>query len=158
AGIPFQKYAFEDANNRDQWTVIPFPGEDGQPVINLYGSAYALLKSSPEQQLASWLFIKWLLQPENQARFIEASGYLPVSAAALDYLDDYIAENPLWAQVIDWIPYGQTEPALGSWGVARWAFGDAIDELFSPEYPSAQIPALLEKLEGTLNEINVNNP
>ena len=158
AGIPFQKYAFEDANNRDQWTVIPFPDEDGQPVINLYGSAYALLKSSPEQQLASWLFIKWLLQPENQARFIEASGYLPVSAAALDYLDDYIAENPLWAQVIDWIPYGQTEPALGSWGVARWAFGDAIDELFSPEYPSAQIPALLEKLEGTLNEINVNNP
>ena len=158
AGIPFQAEAFEEANNRDQWTVLPFPGISGQPVLNLYGSAYAILKSTLEEQLASWIFIQWMLRPENQARFIEASGYLPVSASTLDYLDEYINENPLWAQAVEWIPDGKTEPALGSWGVARWAFGDAIDELFSPDYPSEQIPALLEKLEQTLNEIQADNP
>jgi ABC-type glycerol-3-phosphate transport system substrate-binding protein len=126
--------------------------------MNVYGSAYAIFESTPEEQLASWLFIQWMLQPENQARFVEASGYLPVSASALDYLEDYAAEHPRWAQVVEMIPYGQTEPALGSWGIARWAFGDAIEELFGPDFSSEEIPALLEKLEETLNEIHLNNP
>jgi hypothetical protein len=99
-----------------------------------------------------------MLKPENQAQFIEASGYLPVSATAMNYLEDYAAENPLWAQAVNLIPYGQTEPGLGSWGIARWAFGDAIEELFAPDYDPQQIPLLLEKLEETLNEIHVNNP
>lgn len=158
AGIPFQANAFEEAGNRDQWTVLPFPSESGQPVINLYGPAYAIIESTPEEQLASWLFIQWMLEPQNQARFIEASGYLPVSEATLDYLDDFIAGNPLWTQVVDMIPSGKTEPALGSWGVARWAFGDAIEEMFGPDYASEQTPVLLQKLEETLNEIHANNP
>jgi len=158
AGIPFQVRAFEDANNFDQWTVIPFPSYTGDPVINVYGSAYAIFESTPEVQLASWFFIQWMLKPQNQARFIEASGYLPVSDSALAYLDKYMTENPLWAKVIDWIPYGQTEPGLGSWGIARWAFGDAIEALFSPGFSREQIPALLETLEETLNETHANNP
>lgn len=158
AGIPYQLSAFEEANSFDQWTVLPYPSVSGDSVINVYGSAYAIFESTPEEQLASWLFIQWMLQPQNQAQFIEASGYLPVSASALAYLDEYAAENLLWAQVIEMIPFGQTEPALGSWGIARWAFGDAIEELFSPEYDSEQIPTLLETLEETLNETHANNP
>jgi ABC-type glycerol-3-phosphate transport system substrate-binding protein len=158
AGIPYQISAFEEANSFDQWTVLPFPGIADNSVINVYGSAYATFESTPEEQLASWLFIKWMLEPQNQAQFIEASGYLPVSASALDYLEEYVAENPLWAQVIEMIPYGQTEPALGSWGIARWAFGDAIEELFGPDFNQEQIPSLLETLEETLNETHANNP
>ncbi len=158
AGIPYQINAFEEANNFDQWTVLPFPGTSGDPAINVYGAAYAIFESTPEEQLASWLFIQWILQPQNQAQFIEASGYLPVSISTLDYLGDYAAENPLWAQAVDLIPFGQTEPSLGSWGIARWAFGDAIEELFAPEFTVEQIPTLLEKLEETLNETHINNP
>jgi ABC-type glycerol-3-phosphate transport system substrate-binding protein len=158
AGIPFQVRAFEDADNFDQWTVLPFPSITGGGVINVYGSAYGILEADPEAQLASWLFIQWMLQPQNQAPFIEASGYLPVSASTLTYLDEYADENPWWAQVIDWIPDGQTEPGLGSWGIARWAFGDAMEALFAPDFSRAQIPTLLETLEETLNEIHANNP
>jgi ABC-type glycerol-3-phosphate transport system substrate-binding protein len=158
AGIPYQISAFEEAGSFDQWTVLPYPGIAENSVINVYGSAYAIFESTPEEQLASWLFIQWMLQPQNQAQFIEASGYLPVSASALEYLGEYAAENPLWAQVIDMIPYGQTEPALGSWGIARWAFGDAIEELFGPEFDREQIPTLLETLEEALNETHANNP
>jgi len=158
AGIPYQISAFEEADNFDQWTVLPFPGNSGEPVINAYGHAYAIFESSPEEQLASWLFLQWMLQPQNQAQFIEASGYLPVSASTLEYLENYAAENPLWAQAVEWIPYGKTEPALGSWGIARYAFGDAIDELFTPNFDRDQIPTLLEKLEEILNETHANNP
>ena len=50
------------------------------------------------------------------------------------------------------------EPALGSWGIARWVFGDTIEELFAPDFEQDQIPALLEKLEETLNQTHANNP
>ncbi len=144
AGIPYQVSAFEEANNFDQWTVLPFPDIEGGAVVNLYGSSYGIFESTPEEQLASWFFIQWMLQPQNQAQFIEASGYLPVSASTLDYLEGYAAENPLWAEVVNLIPYGKTEPSLGSWGIARWAFGDAVEELFGPEFSHDQISILLE--------------
>ena len=150
--------AFEQADNFDQWMLLPFPGINGDPVINLYGHSYAMVKSTPEEQLASWFFLKWMLQPENQARFIEASGYLPVSQSSQEYLESYAAENPLWAQALALIPYGRIEPALGSWGIARYAFGDAIEELFAPDFSSDQIPFLLEKVEEILNETHANNP
>lgn len=158
AGIPYQINAFEEANNFDQWTILPFPRITGEPVINIFGHDYAIFESTPEEQLASWLFIQWMLQPQNQAQFIEASGYLPVSASTMDFLEAYAEENPLWAQVVALIPAGKTEPSLGSWGVARWAFGDAIEELFDPEFISEQIPTMLEKLENTLTETHINNP
>lgn len=158
AGIPYQIRAFEEMNNFDQWTVLPFPGNSGELVINAYGPAYAIFESTPEEQIASWIFIQWMLQPQNQARFIETSGYLPVSESSLEYLESYAAENPLWAQALALIPYGKIEPALGSWGIARYAFGDAIEELFAPDFSSDQIPTLLEKLEENINEIHANNP
>ncbi len=158
AGLPYQENAFEKANRFDQWTVLPFPGVNGEPVLNLYGASCGILKSEPEQQLASWIFVKWLLQPENQARFIEASGYLPVSQSAFDNLTDYAEEHPRWAQAVEFIPYARTEPALGSWGVGRWAFGDAVDELLAPGFSSAQIPRLLTELEARLNEIHAEQP
>jgi ABC-type glycerol-3-phosphate transport system substrate-binding protein len=158
AGLPYQIEAFEEAGNFDQWTVLPFPGVIGEPVINVYGHAYAILESTPEEGLASWLFLQWMLQPQNQAHFIEASGYLPVSASAMEYLEAYAAENAQWAQALELLPYSKTEPSLGSWGIARYAFGDAIAELFAPDFSSDQIPTLLEKLEETLNETHANNP
>lgn len=158
AGIPYQVDAFETAGNFDQWSLLPFPTRTGTPLINVYGPAYAILESTPEEQLASWLFIRWMLLPQNQAQFIEASGYLPVSVSALDYLDSYAAENPLWAQAVELIPYGKVEPSFGSWGIARYVFGDAIEELLDPEFGREQIPTLLENLEGTLNDTHANYP
>jgi ABC-type glycerol-3-phosphate transport system substrate-binding protein len=158
AGIPYQVNAFEDADNIDQWIVIPFPGGTGEPVINAYGHAYAIFEATPEMQLASWLFLQWILQPKNQAEFIEASGYLPVSTSALQDLKNYAAENPHWTQALELIPYAKAEPSLGSWGIARWVFADAVEELFSPDFNRDQIPTLLEKLEETLNNTHVNNP
>ena len=86
------------------------------------------------------------------------TGYLPASASALEYLESYAVDNPLWALAVELIPYAKTEPLLGSWGIARYVFGDAIDELYAPDFNNDQIPTLLEKLEETLNETHANNP
>ena len=66
------------ADNADTWTVLGFPGPDQTGVV-IYGSSYVVLKSTPQQQLASWLFVRWLLSPENQMKWVEVTGLFPLS-------------------------------------------------------------------------------
>ena len=59
------------------------PGGTGLPGI--YGRALWVLKSRPqEEQQAAWKFIKWLMEPEQQAEWYAGSGYLPVNVKAYE--------------------------------------------------------------------------
>lgn len=158
SGIPFQERAFEDAANGDDWVVLPFPGVDGQPVIDVFGPSFAMVQSSPEEQLATWLLLKWLLTPANQARWVEASGYYPARRSALDMLATYQRQHPQWAQSVDLLAYGRREPAHASWGRVRWALADAAEQVFRLGLTLDQIPALLEELDRTAAELHAQAP
>jgi sn-glycerol 3-phosphate transport system substrate-binding protein len=59
------------------------PGGTGLPGI--YGRALWVFKSRPEEeQEAAWKFIKWLLEPEQQAEWYAGSGFLPVNSKAFE--------------------------------------------------------------------------
>ncbi len=59
------------------------PGGTGLPGI--YSRALWILKSHPkEKQEAAWKFIKWLMEPEQQAEWYAGSGFLPVSISAYE--------------------------------------------------------------------------
>jgi sn-glycerol 3-phosphate transport system substrate-binding protein len=59
------------------------PGGTGLPGI--YGRALWIFKSRPkEEQEAAWKFIKWLMEPEQQAEWYAGSGFLPVNSKAFD--------------------------------------------------------------------------
>ena len=62
-----------------------FPGIDTPGKIFASGGCFYILNtSSPEQQAASWDFLKFMLQPENAYKWHTEGGYLPVVKAALD--------------------------------------------------------------------------
>ena len=71
--IPDQKYAFDWNKNSDVWTIQPYPVDDIKPILLVSGQDYAVLAASAEEQLASWLFIRWMIQPENQPDIIKTS-------------------------------------------------------------------------------------
>ena len=60
AELPLETESMSRLKNADEWTVIPFPGPQTSAVV-AYGPSYTLLKSTPEKQLAAWLFARWLL-------------------------------------------------------------------------------------------------
>lgn len=157
AALPFQISLFEEAANKDQWTMLPFPAEAGDPAINVYGASLAILESNPERQLAAWLFIAWLAQPENQAQFAQAGSYYPARASDLEFLADYATDHPQWSAALDLIPYGKVEPNFGSWSVARWALSDAMIQLVNPDFSSEEIPVLLGELDTLLAETHLQN-
>ncbi|MBN1146895.1 MAG: extracellular solute-binding protein [Anaerolineales bacterium] len=148
-GIAHQEAAFGQTGNRDQWTVIPFPSPSQNPAIDVYGPSFVMLVSSPERQLASWVFIKWLSSPQNQARMVEASSAFPLRVSTLDFLEGYKNRHPQWAAALQTLPFAHSEPPFQSWGTVRWALSDAGLQLFRSYFETSQIPGLLDFLDQT---------
>ena len=66
-------------------TTIPYHNEDAKYVIQQGTNVGMLNHNTDEEKLASWIFIKYLLQPENTAAFaIATGGYLPVRTSAYE--------------------------------------------------------------------------
>ena len=151
--LPAVQAAFDAAGSQDSWTVLPFPGADGSPVLVTYGPSLMITRSEPEQELAAWLALEWLVYPPNQAQWVAASYLLPVRQSTLGFLSESISANPHWAAALESLPAARSEPAYASWGVMRWALNDAMAELFTPAFTAGQIPDLLEALDQAALEI-----
>jgi multiple sugar transport system substrate-binding protein/sn-glycerol 3-phosphate transport system substrate-binding protein len=154
AGIPHQSQVFERAENRDEWTVLPFPSPQEKPAISVYGPSFEILKSQPERQLAAWVLLKWLTLPENQAQLVQASGSFPVRRSTQEHLDSYAGRYPQWAAAQALIQYAHPEPAFQSWSTVRWAVSDASTQLFRYYFTIDQVSSLIKLLDETAKELD----
>lgn len=153
-GIDHQQAAFQRAGNAGQWTVTGYPGSE--PVISAYGPVYVIFASEKEQELAAWLFLKWLSQPENMAALSRASGFYPVRAAAAALVGgEGQSSSPQWRAGLELLPQAAPEPGLESWGLVRWALEDATTQLFR-NYGRDEVPVAIELLVDTVSELAGN--
>jgi sn-glycerol 3-phosphate transport system substrate-binding protein len=82
------------------------PGAPGSPDNTTCMTSYGLfiLNVRPkEEQEAAWKFIKWLMEPEQQAEWFAGSGYLPVSRSSVDLpaAQAAVARYPLFQEALD---------------------------------------------------------
>jgi len=148
-----QSRALAAANNSDEWTVLAFPGST-QSGLYIYGSSYIVLKSTPEQQLASWLFVRWMLSPENQAKWVEALGLFPLRASSMDLLKDYRDSHPQWSAAIALLPNAEIQPQLASWRIVRIMLGDGFADIFRQNIPAGRIAASLAEMDSTVRDLS----
>jgi multiple sugar transport system substrate-binding protein len=153
AGLGNQRLANEINQSEDEWIAIPYPSEQGSGVVNLYGPSYAILKASPQQELAAWIFIRWLLQPEQQVTLLETRFLIPLSqSASQKIVNDQEVVPGQDPRVL--ISVGRSEPVFGSWSVGRWALSDAAAMFVDPNLTSQDIPLILADLDTLLAEIH----
>jgi sn-glycerol 3-phosphate transport system substrate-binding protein len=78
------------------------PGGTGAPYLINRGLWILNLRPEEEQE-AAWKFIKWLMEPEQQAEWFAGSGYLPVSRAAIDLpaAKEVVAKYPQFQVPLD---------------------------------------------------------
>jgi ABC-type glycerol-3-phosphate transport system substrate-binding protein len=152
--IPRQEAAFADLSSQDRWRAIPFPAPAGEGVIETYGPSFLVMKSTPRQQLASWLLIRRLASTESQARLAQAGAHLPVRASSLEQMGALPAAHPQWAAVAGQLTLAHSEPAMPSWRTVRWAVSDAATQIFRSYFSVDQVPALTNLLDQTANEFH----
>ncbi len=73
------------------WSVNPPPHVTPHPRMNIYGVSNVIFRGTPEEQLAAWLLIKWLSEPEQQQVWVAQAGGLPTRTSTADLLSDYFA-------------------------------------------------------------------
>lgn len=154
AGIKYYTSAFEDEGNDDEWGLLPLPGPDGLKTVNAFSQMMGVITGTEEQELASWLFIKWFTSPEIQARWIRLSGgYYGTQVSTEALVTDYAEENPLWAVGSELAALGPSEPeAFPGWSAVRSAVNDAAAELYNAT-SQEEIEAILATLTETANEL-----
>jgi multiple sugar transport system substrate-binding protein len=155
--LPDQARAFSAANNTDEWTVLKFPGEE-HDVLVVYGSSFIMFQSDDVTQLASWLFLRWILSPENQARWVQSTGLFPLRNSAMPLVSDYSASHPQWAEAVKLLSEAETTPQLASWRLVRVmledGFRDMFDTIRHPDLTEGQVPLILRQMDQTAEDLN----
>ena len=151
--LPGIARAFAAANNTDTWTVMPFPGTDNSAMA-VYGSSYVILNSTDEEQLAAWLFVRWLTEAKQDARWVEATHLLPLHTSTIELLGDYEKTHPQWKQAVDLLPEGELQPQLASWRTVKIMFGDGFNHMYRVGTPSGQVAAILAQMETMAKDLS----
>ena len=155
--LPAQVRAFSAANNSDEWTVLKFPGEERDGLV-VYGSSLIMFESDDATQLASWLFMRWLLSPENQARWVQSTGLFPLRNSTMQQLGEYSSSHPQWAEAVNLLSDAQTTPQLASWRLVRVmledGFRDMFDTIRHPDLTDGQVPLILKQMDDTAEDLN----
>jgi ABC-type glycerol-3-phosphate transport system substrate-binding protein len=152
-----QSRAFFTSGSQDEWTVIPFPGDEGRALV-VYGSSFVMFQSDDVTQLASWLFMRWMLSPERQAEWVKSTGLLPLRTSTVNLLADYATDHPQWAEAVKLMPEGKLPPRLGSWHMVRTMLGDAFRDMFDtirhPDLTDGQVPLILKQMDETVTDLS----
>ncbi len=154
SGIPFyltdlETAATENGTDVDTLGVLAVPYTTADPVQNIYGADVMITRTTPEQELAAWIFVKWFTTPEVQAQWVEASNYFPTRAATDEFLGDYVSQNPQWGAAAALLPYSDYEPQLISYQGVR----DAASQAFNEIMQGAEIQSTLDALTASANEM-----
>jgi multiple sugar transport system substrate-binding protein len=139
------------AKNADKWVILPYPGEENSSPALMTGLSFGISKSNPNNELASWLFMRWLMLPRNQARLAEAAGSIPPTSTAADLMTAFGEHHDWWLEAEKLVPEAVMLPASSNWRQIRPVLEDGFWQMLQPT-PMA-IPTLLEQMNETIKSI-----
>jgi len=152
-----QSRAFGSLGNNDEWVVLPFMGNESTSFV-VYGSSFVMFQSNDVTQLAGWLFMRWMLSAQNQARWVQSTGLFPIRSSVMDLLTDYSNSHPQWKEAVELLPTGKMTPKLSSWRIVRImmedGFRDMFDTIRHPDLTDGQVPLILKEMEETAIELS----
>jgi multiple sugar transport system substrate-binding protein len=105
--------------------------------------------TTPEQELAAWIFTKYYTSPEVMAEWVRISNYFPTRESTNEFLGDYVSENPQWATALSLLPFSYYEPQLISYQAVR----DQAEQAFNAVLQGADAQATLDELTQTANDL-----
>ncbi len=154
SGIPFYDAAVKKgAGGPFAWSVAPMPGAGAgsKGALNIYGASVSIVKSTPERQLAAWVFLRWMSESAQQAEWAKVSNYFPVRKSAAAGLADYFAAHPQFAAAWKALQTSdqKAEPSFLGYEQVR----DAISSAYNAVLDGAQVDSTLAALDAKANKI-----
>jgi ABC-type glycerol-3-phosphate transport system substrate-binding protein len=139
----------------DDWTILPFFGPGGSKAVASDLQSVVIFDTSPQEELASWLFTRYLISPEVQAEWVKYSGFYPTRKDSLWLLRDFREENPHWADGLNLLKYSRSIPLHPSWNTVQLAMEDALEEILTN--PDLNVDDQLEILDEVTSELRTRS-
>ena len=149
----WQERAMIQSGSQDEWVLLPYPAESGAPILIWDASAVVIIESSPEEQLAGWLFLQSLLSDKNQALLSISPNSLPVREDAWRWMEVTLRNHPEWAEVRRMNAEAVSVPLHPDWLIAGCLLEDAAWQLFQPFTTEEDVPLILEMLDSMIEEL-----
>lgn len=159
AGIPFIVSDAEAAEMTDEWVVTGFPGAEGVgPTIQLFVPSQVIIDSTPEAELATWVFVKFLAGEAPQLAWSGATGYFSirndVEVTEADFTEPrlpFARFQEVQALVADDSIGVYASPGLPSYSAVRGIVPNYISEIVNGD---AEIADALAELNAEANELH----
>jgi len=133
--LPTYKTAVEEGG-LFRWSVAPLPHSTPEPVTNLFGQSWTILKTTPQRQLAAWLFVRWFSSTDQTRRWAQATSTLPLRRSAAKAIGEQPELDPNIAIILGLLPFGQSEPTIAGWDVARQVLDETVRAIAAGQAPS----------------------
>ena len=151
SGLPFVQEGVASGADFD-WGVAAPPQAGPEPVVNFYGASISVCRTTPERQLAAWLFLKWFTEPPQQARWVKASNYFPARRSTRRLLADYLEQNPRYASAYRLLEYGKAEPSLPGYEAVRRLISRAVVKALQGADVESTLSRLQQEAQATLQD------
>lgn len=154
--VPVLAQLFKD-NNKWEVSIIPQGSSGDKKATVLTGANISIMKSTPEKQLASWLFVKYFTSKDVTARWglDPSNGYFPVRTSALDTptAKKFLDENPRFRQALDISRFGKVEPSVSGWQESRTILENGVTAIITGKMTADQAAKdIVEKANKALAE------
>lgn len=137
---------------QDSWSIIPYSQFSASKSNFTHGSAFGLLSKSQEKQMAGWLFIQWMMQPERQA-FIGVHEYtIPADQMAVDKMKDFTTDTVIIDQLVNLTADSHYLSTSPNWFITESILADGFRQLFQPETTVDLIPEIITEMDRTYTE------
>jgi ABC-type glycerol-3-phosphate transport system substrate-binding protein len=154
-GRPFFVSSFKQPIN---WSLTSIPQKDPAKAATVqYGANVAIFKSTPEKQLASWLFVKWFTDAAQTAEWAVKSSYMPVRKTAqdTDTLKNAWKTDVQGKQAFDQIGTSIPEPNVRGQQDIRTVIEDMLNAVVAGKV--TDIPAAVKAAGAKANQILKDN-
>lgn len=152
SGFPFYRQAIE-AGATFEWSVGAIPHTTPEPVMNVYGASVSMpVGHSPEEELATWLFLKYYTSTDVQADWARASNYFPVRASVATGLGDYFEQDPAYEAAFSFLQYGIAEPPAPGYDFVRNLVAGEMAAILDGADVASTLAAANEEANAILDE------
>jgi len=138
---------------KDHWIIISYPSTQGNDIVLTDGFSYGVLKSTPEKDLAAWLFIRWMQKSEIQVKLINVTSTYYLTSSTLKKMVSFRHLNPAWDTALQYLPLTKSTPLFSSWINVGRILQDSAWQLTQSNVKSGDIPVILSEVDKLIKEI-----
>lgn len=152
SGLPYYGDAVAADGTPFEWSVAAIPHTTPDPAQNVYGASISIPKSTPERELAAWLFVKYYTSADVNAEWAKASGYFPVKQSVASQFQDIFDADPAYKTAFDLLKFGKFEPPVPGYDFVR---KNVVEPVMSNivDDTTADVKALLDAANIEANKI-----